>query len=91
MSKPRAAPVIDILDHRQMAQPGTPSPALVELLIARHLMLEQDAEPFGMIQRGRRRIGRQFLEASGAAFQSRSCSRSRVGCVNMIKTSMEVA
>ena len=32
-------------------------------------MLEQDAEPFGMIQRGRR-IGRQFLEASGAAFQS---------------------
>ena len=79
--EPARCAVVDVLDGGEMAQLGGPGACLEALLLAhRHLVLEQDAEPFHVVESLALGVGGQIAQALGHAVQAESRSRSIVGC-----------
>jgi len=63
--------VIDILDGGEMPQLGSPGACLEAFLLSQgHLVLEQDAEPFHVVESFAFWVGRQITHALGHAIQA---------------------
>ena len=70
--EPAHGPVVDVLDRGEMPQFGGPGARLEALLLTqRHLVLEQDAGPFDMVERAALGVGGQIVQALGHAGQAK--------------------